>query len=113
MSLPKEISTVIRAASRVVSAHRDLKRARAEEAAEPTRVKYRKALSEALEALDKAVVAAAKFARTTPPETSGKPFDWAGPLKVALKGLRLVNELRGGRVSPDRALDVIDAEIIS
>jgi hypothetical protein len=112
VSLPKEISALVRAAARVVAAYRDLKRAKADVAPEPTRAKYRKALSAALEALDRAVVAVAKSARQAPPE-SGKPFDWGGPLRAALQGIKLVNELRGAVRGPaPRVGEVIDAEII-
>lgn len=110
--LPREIVMLVRASARTVGAYRDMKRAKQEGASAEARAKYRKGLQDALEALDKAVVAVARFTRTTPPATSGKPFDWAGPLKVALRGLRLMNELKSGRVAPERAVDIIDAEII-
>lgn len=107
MTIPAEISAIVRAATSTVKAFRALQRAKSDEAPESVLARYRKTLHETLIAQDRALEKAAELAKRP-----NAPIDFVG----MLNGIsRVVGALKSGdveRALRDKVRGVIDVEPI-
>jgi hypothetical protein len=106
------LDTLVRAAIKVVTTHREMKRAHADGASEEARKRYRKTMIAALDALDRALEAFVKSAPkpgAAPAPT--QPFDWNGAVKAGIAALGFVTRVKNAKTSRE-VIEIIDAEIV-
>ncbi len=103
------LDTLVQSTIKVVSTHREMKRAHADGANEAARKRYTKTLISALDALDRNLEAFLKSAPksgTAPPP----PFDWNGAARATIALAKLVVGSKGK--STKEVIDIIDAEVV-
>ena len=101
-----DLHDMIRAAAKVVHAHREAKRAHADGASDEAKKRYQKAVIKALDELEPLVASAMKVASSAPKT----PFDWNGAFRAIATGMKLVDRLKGA--SPQQVAEIIDAEVL-
>lgn len=101
----KEINNIVRAATRVILARRDARRAVEDGASESAQKKYAATFSQALDELEKSLEALAKVPKRTTPSA---PFDWLGAARAVQAVVRVARKVKRGAPVED----VIDAEVI-
>lgn len=104
------IPKLIKAAARVVHAHREAKRAHADGSSAEAQKRYQKAVIAALDELDPLVVAAMREANAARESASKTPFDWNGVFRAVTAGLKIADRMKGA--SPGEVAQIIDAEVL-
>lgn len=106
------LNNLVQATIKVVTTHREMKRAHRDGANEAARKRYRATMISALDKLDSALEA---FAKTepkpgAPARAPSPPIDWGGMVKAGLAVFRLTQKIKGK--TPPEVADIIDAEIV-